>query len=68
MEENKSVWEAYQIVEFEEGKALWNRVGTAFLNRDNSINVLLNAFPKDGKIQLRHRSSNNRKTPQGGHP
>jgi hypothetical protein len=34
-------------------KALWSRVGTAFTNRDGSINVYLDSFPLGGKVQLR---------------
>ena len=33
--------------------AFWNRVGAAWVNKDGSINVQLNAIPLDGKIQLR---------------
>lgn len=32
---------------------LWMRVGTGFLNRDNSINVRLDAFPRTFELQLR---------------
>lgn len=62
MEEAKRVFDAYQIIE-REGleKAIWNKVGVGFQNRDQSINVLLDAFPKDGKLQLRDRKEN------GGH-
>lgn len=68
MEESRTVWDAFQITEREGSKAQWNKVGVAFLNRDSSINVFLEAFPKDGKLQLRDRkfakktnSSNNYK-------
>lgn len=55
MEESRTVWDAFQITEREGSKAQWNKVGVAFLNRDSSINVFLEAFPKDGKLQLRDR-------------
>ena len=30
-----------------------NRVGSAFHNRDGSMNIYLDALPRDGKIQIR---------------
>lgn len=59
MEEGKRMWDAYQVTERGDGKNFWSKIGVAFLNRDQSINVLLDALPKDGKIQLREHSSNN---------
>lgn len=56
-EAGRTIWDAYQITEREGSKAQWNKIGVAFLNRDNSINVLLDAFPKDGKVQLRDRKN-----------
>lgn len=34
-------------------KPIWRRVGTAFTNRDGSINVLLDAIPFSGKLNIR---------------
>ena len=34
-------------------KTYWNRVGVAFVNRDRSITVQLEAFPVSGKLQIR---------------
>jgi len=34
-------------------RTFWLRVGTAFYNRDGSINVYLDALPTNGKLQLR---------------
>jgi hypothetical protein len=45
-------WAAYNIVERGE-KHFWNRVGSAFKNRDGSYNIYLDALPRDGKIQIR---------------
>ena len=47
--------EVFQIIEGQNGKSRWTKVGAAFLNKDGSINVLLDAFPKDGKLQIRDR-------------
>lgn len=38
-----------------EGKAYWHRVGTAFENKDGSVNVYLNALPVNGKLQIRDK-------------
>ena len=34
-------------------KPIWLKVGSSFQNRDGSINVLLDAIPVNGKLQLR---------------
>ena len=34
-------------------KKFWVRIGTAFTNRDQSINVRLDAIPVNGQIQIR---------------
>ena len=31
----------------------WTRIGVAFVNKDGSLNVRLNAVPIDGQIQIR---------------
>lgn len=47
--------DAFLISEDKNGKSHWTKVGTAFVNKDGSLNVFLEAFPKDGKIQIRER-------------
>ena len=44
---------AYTIIERGEGKSFWLRVGTAFENRDGSLNVYLDAIPVNGRLQIR---------------
>lgn len=34
-------------------KTYWTKVGSAFVNKDGSINVFLEALPVSGKIQIR---------------
>jgi hypothetical protein len=34
-------------------KKFWNRIGVAFVNRDGSINVRLEAVPVSGEMQIR---------------
>lgn len=37
-----------------DGKTLyWNRIGSAFINKDQSINVYLDCFPVSGQLQIR---------------
>jgi hypothetical protein len=38
-------------------KNLWIHIGVAFINRDGSINVRLNALPLDGKLHIREMSN-----------
>jgi len=35
------------------GKTYWMRIGSAFLNKDGSTNVYLDAYPTDRKLQIR---------------
>jgi hypothetical protein len=40
-------------VEGRNGKTIWIRIGNAFINRDGSTNVYLDAYPTSGKLQIR---------------
>ncbi len=35
------------------GKTYWMRLGSAFENRDGSYNVYLDAYPANGRLQIR---------------
>jgi hypothetical protein len=52
--------DVFNILEEEDGKARWVRIGSAFVNRDGSINALLETYPTAGKIQIRDRRPGNR--------
>jgi hypothetical protein len=53
LEDNK-VKIAYTVVERDkDGRQFWVRVGAAFVNRDGSLNVRLDAMPVNGKLQIR---------------
>ena len=44
----------FTIVEGEHlKKALFRRIGTGFVNRDDSINVFLDALPVSGRLHIR---------------
>ncbi len=51
--ENKGLQAVYTIVKKPDGKELWLRIGSAFPNRDGSLNVFLDAMPINGKLQIR---------------
>lgn len=44
---------AYTIKEREGQKAIWTKIGAAWVNKDGSLNVVLDALPLDGKLHLR---------------
>lgn len=40
----------------EQEKPLWSKIGVAFVNKDESLNVVLDCIPLAGKIHIRDRS------------
>ncbi len=38
-----------------EKKSVWTKVGSAFPNKDGSLNIYLTALPINGKLQIRER-------------
>lgn len=55
--ESINLKDVYAISEQGEGqKNRWTKVGIGFVNRDNSINVVLDAFPVNGRFQIRDRA------------
>jgi hypothetical protein len=55
--ENNQIYDVFTIIESnkEDIKNRWNKIGTGFLNRDGSINVILDAYPANGRLQVRVR-------------
>lgn len=55
--ENNQIYDVFTIIESnkEEVKNRWNKIGTGFLNRDGSINVIMDAYPANGRLQVRVR-------------
>ncbi|HSP78999.1 MAG TPA: hypothetical protein VLQ93_10745 [Myxococcaceae bacterium] len=47
------------------GGSLWLRAGSAFVNKDGSLNVLLDVLPLDGKLHVRE-AAERRDTAQAG--
>jgi hypothetical protein len=64
---SKKPWIAYNVIE-KPGftNRIWMRVGMAWLNRDGSINVVLDALPLGGRIQLREDDRDRRGKPPRG--
>jgi hypothetical protein len=51
----KDVYAIYESKTDGRDRARWVRVGVAFPNRDGSMNVLLDALPLSGRLQIRDR-------------
>jgi hypothetical protein len=48
----------YTIVERErDGKSFWLKIGAAFVNRDGSLHVKLDAMPTNGQLHIRESKS-----------
>lgn len=53
MQHRSTMLKVVSPVEGRNGKTFWIRVGSAFINRDGSTNVYLDAYPTSGKLQIR---------------
>jgi hypothetical protein len=60
VEQNRKMFKVVSPLDRQDGSTYWMRCGSAFINKDNSINVFVHALPlaqiglKDGmKLQLR---------------
>ena len=50
--------DVYSITEKENApndKGYWTKIGIGFVNRDNSINIVLDALPVNGRLHIRDR-------------
>ena len=58
---------AYHVRENDEGKAFFNRVGSAFAHKDGKgFSILLDATPVDGKVTLRTMEDRMKAAREGG--
>ncbi len=48
--------QVYTIVNNGNEKSYWIRIGVAFVNKDGSLNVKLNALPVNGSLHIRDKS------------
>lgn len=59
--QSKSPLVVYTIVERErDGKKFWVRLGSAFRNRDGSLNAMLDAVPTNGTLHIREQRPSDR--------
>ena len=62
MEESKHK-AVYVIIENERlEKPLFRRIGTAFVNKDQSLNVILEALPIEGRLHIREPRAHDEKS------
>ena len=53
---NALIKDVFTIVKTPEGKPdRWLKVGVAFVNTDGSLNLVLDAFPANARLQVRDR-------------
>ncbi|PIR18301.1 MAG: hypothetical protein COV46_00465 [Deltaproteobacteria bacterium CG11_big_fil_rev_8_21_14_0_20_49_13] len=46
--------EVFHIRDLGDGKkSVWTKIGSAFVNKDGSINAILEALPVDGRLHIR---------------
>jgi hypothetical protein len=63
----KDVYASYESRSDGRERSRWVRVGVAFDNRDGSVNVLLDALPLSGRLQIRSRPNDSAaETPEAG--
>lgn len=53
MAKDKKRFDVLQPISRRHGGTFWMRVGSAFENRDGSLNLYLDALPLGGKLQVR---------------
>jgi hypothetical protein len=49
----KRVFKVLAAIPKRDGGHFWMKLGSGYTNKDESINVYLDAFPRDGKFTLR---------------
>jgi hypothetical protein len=52
MSNNKEIKVVYTIVRKDQ-QAYWHRIGSAFVNKDGSLNLVLFALPVNGELHVR---------------
>lgn len=60
MNQRSTILKVLSPVEGKNGKTFWMRIGSAFINRDGSTNVYLNAYPTSGKLHIRELDDRDR--------
>ena len=68
MPRNQETLAVYALTELGPRNTIWDRVGTAFVNNDGSINVTLRATPTSGRLQLRKEAPKDAPKPESSRP
>lgn len=59
--------DVYTIIENENlERAIWLRIGAAFENRDDSLSVILDCLPLNGRLHIRERRESQKKNEENG--
>lgn len=61
MSDHRPHKEVFTIIERENAKPFWARIGIGFINRDNSINLILDGLPVNGRLHVRDARASQRK-------
>lgn len=61
MKESITIKDVFAISDIErDQKGRWTKVGVGFVNRDNSLNIILDAYPVSGRLHVRDRETKKR--------
>ena len=64
--DTKQMKVVYTIIDRPGDRAIWLRVGTAWVNRDGSYNIKLDALPMNGTLQVRDYAPRDDVAPRDG--
>lgn len=53
MDSDAKRFAVYTVIEKQDGRDIWLRVGSGFPNRDGSLSLLLDAMPTNGRLHVR---------------
>ena len=54
----KSIKAVFTVIDDEKlDKPIFRRIGTGFVNSDQSLNVILDALPVSGRLHIRHQAA-----------
>lgn len=56
------VFSIKELLENDQKKSVWVKAGSAWVNRDGSINVYLDVLPLDGKLHVREALDDKRES------
>ena len=63
---NRKIFKVLCPIERKDGSTHWLRVGSAFPNRDDSINLYLDVLPSNLKLQIRELDEDDLRSKDGG--